>query len=114
MARFDIETSTELATVLAEMGMPTAFTDAADFSGMTGEAQLMIGKVIHQANITVDEVGTEAAAATAVVMDVTSAPEPQEPVVLTIDRPFAFWLRERSTGVIVFMGRVTDPSQTRG
>ena len=112
--RFDIETATELAAVLAEMGMPTAFTDAADFSGMTSEAQLLIGAVIHQANITVDEVGTEAAAATAVVMELTSAPEPQEPVTLTIDRPFTFWLRERATGVIVFMGRINDPSKTRG
>jgi serpin B len=112
--RFDIETSTDLATVLADMGMPTAFTDGADFSAMTTAEQLMIGGVIHQANITVDEEGTEAAAATAVVMMATSAPVPEEPVVLTIDRPFTFWLRERTTGVIVFMGRVNDPSSTRG
>lgn len=111
--RFDIETSTELASVLAEMGMPTAFSPAADFSGMTASEQLVIGGVIHQANITVDEVGTEAAAATAVVMEATAAPEPQEPVTLVVDRPFTFWLRERSTGVIVFMGRVNDPSASR-
>lgn len=111
--RFDIETSTDLATVLADMGMPTAFTEQADFSAMTASEHLAIGGVIHQANITVDEEGTEAAAATAVVMDVTSAPIPEEPVTLTIDRPFTFWLRERTTGVVVFMGRVNDPSQTR-
>ncbi len=63
--------------------------------------------------LTTDETGTEAAAATAVIMVETAAPEPQEPVTLTIDRPFTFWLRDRGTDAVVFMGRVTDPSQTR-
>jgi len=111
--KFDIETSVSLADTLKELGMPTAF-DSGDFSGMTTEVQLVIGDVIHQANITVDEEGTEAAAATAVSMDTTSAPVEQDPVTLTIDRPFTFWLRARSTGVIVFMGRINDPSATRG
>ncbi|CAN5539045.1 serpin family protein [soil metagenome] len=111
--KFDIETSVSLADTLKEMGMPTAFGDA-DFSGMTTEEQLVIGDVIHQANITVDEDGTEAAAATAVVMVATSAPVELDPVTLTIDRPFTFWLRARSTGAIVFMGRINDPSATRG
>jgi len=112
LPRFDIETSTDLADVLAEMGMPTAFTAAADFSGITQTERLSIGAVIHQANITVDEEGTEAAAAPAVIMVETSAPS-DEPVVLTIDRPFTFWLREVTTGTVVFMGRVTDPSAVR-
>ncbi len=95
--------------------MPTAFFDGvADFSGMATGEQLFIGDVIHQANITVDEEGTEAAAATAVVMIATSAPPEEEPVTLIVDRPFTFWLRARSTGVVVFMGRVNDPSATRG
>ena len=111
MPRFDIETSTSLADVLGALGMPTAFSDAADFSGMTGDESLTIGDVIHQANITTDEKGTEAAAATAVVMVATAAPAETEPVVFTLDRPFTFWLRERSTNAIVFMGRVTDPTQ---
>ena len=114
LPKFDIETSTSLAEVLGAMGMATAFDKTADFSGMTTDEQLIIGDVIHQANITVDEEGTEAAAATAVVMVATSAEVPQEPVVLTIDRPFTFWLRDRATGTIVFMGRVNDPSATRG
>lgn len=114
LPRFDIETSTSLAQALADLGMPTAFSGTADFTGMTTEVGLAIGDVIHQANITTDETGTEAAAATAVIMVETAAPEPQEPVTLTIDRPFTFWLRERSTDAVVFMGRVTDPSQTRG
>lgn len=111
--KFDIETATSLVDVLKEMGMPTPFSDAADFSGMTTADQLVIGDVVHQANITVDEEGTEAAAATAVVMSTTSAPIELEPVALIVDRPFTFWLRARSTGVAVFMGRVTDPSSTR-
>ena len=113
LPRFDIETSTSLAQALADLGMPTAFSGGADFTGMATEVGLAIADVIHQANITTDETGTEAAAATAVIMVETAAPEPQEPVTVTIDRPFTFWLRERSTDAIVFMGRVTDPSQTR-
>ncbi len=111
--KFDIETATDLSSVLSVMGMPTAFTDSADFSGMTASEKLVISSVIHQANITVDEEGTEAAAATAVVMEVTSAPAPEEPVVLNVDRPFTYWLRDAVTNTIVFMGRVNDPSATR-
>lgn len=111
--RFDIETSVELSRVLEAMGMPTAFSGAADFSGMTTAASLTIGAVVHQANITVDEEGTEAAAATAVVMVETAAPEPQEPIVLTFDRPFTFWLRDRGSGTVLFAGRVADPGSTR-
>ncbi|CAB4852106.1 MAG: serpin family protein [Actinobacteria bacterium] len=112
MPRFDIGTSINLTDVLAGMGMPTAFTDRADFSGITQTEPLAMGAVIHQANITVDEVGTEAAAATAVVMVGTSAPV-DPPVTVTIDRPFTFWLRETTTGTIVFMGRVNDPTTGR-
>ena len=112
--KFDIETATDLSSVLSAMGMPTAFTDNADFSGMTASEKLVISSVIHQANITVDEEGTEAAAATAVVMEATSAPAPEEPVVVNVDRPFTYWLRDTATNTIVFMGRVNDPSATRG
>jgi len=114
MPKFDIETSTDLGSVLGALGMTTAFTDRADFSGMTTAEQLFISAVIHQANITVDEEGTEAAAATAVAMAGTSAPAPEETVELTIDRPFTFWLHDTSAQVIVFAGRVNDPSATRG
>lgn len=110
--KFDIETSVSLADVLKAMGMPTAFDEGnADFSGMTTKDQLVIGDVIHRANITVDEEGTEAAAATAVVMVDVSAPPP---ATLVFDRPFTFWLRARTTGTVIFMGRVNDPSTTRG
>jgi serpin B len=76
---------------------------------MTSEAQLLIQDVVHQANITVDEEGTEAAAATAVVVGVTSAPA-DEPVEVTVDRPFVFALRDRETGAVLFFGRVVDPT----
>jgi serpin B len=81
----------------------------ADFSGMDGTRNLYIGDVIHKAFIAVGEKGTEAAAATAVVMRAGSAP----PTGLAIhaDRPFIYVLRDQPTGAILFMGRVLDPTQ---
>jgi serpin B len=76
---------------------------------MTAEERLFVGMVIHQANITVDEQGTEAAAATAVGMRATSAPM-DPPVELTIDRPFLYAVRDTATGAVLFLGRVSDPS----
>ena len=108
MPRFGTESKVELGPVLAALGMPTAFTDAADFSGITREQALQISAVIHQANIDVDEKGTEAAAATAVVIRATSMPA--EPVTLTIDRPFLFALRDMESGAVLFLGRITDPT----
>lgn len=109
MPRFSAESKLGLADALAALGMPLAFDpDRADFSGITTEETLFISDVIHQANIDVDEEGTEAAAATAVAMEAGSAP--MEPVTLVIDRPFLFALRDTTTGAIVFLGRITDPS----
>ncbi|MFH0750627.1 MAG: serpin family protein [Chloroflexota bacterium] len=109
--RFSIVTKAQLADVLAALGMPSAFDDRADFSGITKAERLAITDVIHQANIDVDEKGTEAAAATAVVMGKVSMPA--EPVTLAVDRPFLFALRDVPTGAILFLGRVGDPSITR-
>jgi serpin B len=111
LPKWDTESHVQLRQALSELGMPTAFSDGADFSGMTTEAELAVQDVVHQANITVDEKGTEAAAATAVVVGVTSAPV-DEPVVVTADRPFLFVLRDVETGAILFLGRVVDPSAT--
>ncbi|MEQ1702828.1 MAG: serpin family protein, partial [Ilumatobacteraceae bacterium] len=108
MPRFDIESNVELGDVLAAMGMALAFSDDADFSGMTTAEELKISKVVHQANITVDEQGTEAAAATAVVVEPTSAPS-GDPISFNLDRPFVFAVRDRATEAILFMGRVSDP-----
>jgi len=115
LPKFDIQTATSLADVLGAMGMARAFEDRDEFTGMSSEKPgLFIGDVIHQANITVDEEGTEAAAATAVIMVGESAPqEPPTPVVFVVDQPFTFWLRDRATGTVIFAGRVNDPSATR-
>jgi serpin B len=113
MPRFGIESRADLADALSAMGMPLAFDlDTADFSGISPiarETGLYIKKVIHQANIDVDEKGTEAAAATAVVMATGGGPMTRE-VEFRVDRPFLFLIRDVPTGAILFMGRVVDPS----
>jgi serpin B len=105
--RFEFETEISLASTLSAMGMPTALSEAADFSGMTGAKDLFISDVFHKAFVSVDEEGTEAAAATAVVMSLTSMPE--SPIEFTVDRPFLFLIREHETGTVLFMGRVVNP-----
>jgi len=112
LPKFGVESHLDLADVLAAMGMPTAFDgNRADFSGITTEEKLFISAVIHQANIDIDEKGTTAAAATAVVMGRTSMPA--DVVTLRVDRPFLFALRDLPTGTILFLGRVADPSVPR-
>jgi serpin B len=106
LPKFAIETSATLNEPLAALGMRDAFDGAADFSGITREEALFISAVAHQANIDVDEKGTTAAAATAVVMESSGAAEPP----IRVDRPFLFALRDVPTGAILFLGRVTDPS----
>jgi len=109
LPKFSIQTATSLADALKALGMPLAFDpEQADFSGITTQEQLFISDVIHQANISVDEKGTEAAAATAVVMAGSAAPAQR--VTLRVDRPFLFALRDVPTGAILFLGRVVDPS----
>jgi serpin B len=110
MPRFSFESEFSLSGTLAAMGMPDAFSaGAADFSGMTGNRELSIQEVVHKAFVSVDEAGTEAAAATAVTMP-TSAP-PEEPIVVNINRPFIFLIRDIETGSLLFMGRVLNPVQ---
>lgn len=109
MPRWDFRTQVGLKEVLSELGMPTAFDpERADLGGMTAEAELFLTHVLHEATITVDEDGTEAAAATAAVAGVTSAPVDQ-PRPVTADRPFLFVVAEVDTGAPLFVGRVTDP-----
>ena len=107
--KFDFGSSMSLADRLARLGMPTAFTDRADFSAITRSTRLELSHVLHQANITVDEKGTVAAAATAVVARATSAPASFERLVF--DRPFLFFVRDVPTGATLFAGQVTDPSK---
>jgi len=108
MPKFEYESSFQLSDMLIEMGMPNAFGDA-DFSGMTGTRELFISEVVHKAFISVDEEGTEAAAATAVIMPVSAAPSPA--VEVTIDRPFIYMIRDLQTGTILFVGRVLNPTE---
>ena len=112
LPRFKIETKSDLSSALAGMGMPLAFDPTrADFSGITTQEQLYISKVVHQANVSIDENGTEATAATAVQAVAVSTTVPiQPPVTLHVDRPFLFAVRDTKTGAILFLGRVVDPS----
>jgi len=111
MPKFTFESSFSLSEALITMGMTDAFNpDVADFSGMA-DADLFIQEALHKAFIAVDENGTEAAAATAVIIGVTSAPMPVEPIVVNIDKPFLFYIQDAETGEILFMGRVLNPSE---
>ena len=107
MPRFQYEFRVGLADRLAEMGMPSAFSSQADFSGIDGTRDLIVSDVIHKAFVSVDEAGTEAAAATAVLFELTSIPPP--PVEMTLDRPFLFFIRDIPTETILFAGRVANP-----
>jgi serpin B len=108
MPKFKIESSIGLNKALSSLGMGIAFTDSADFSGMTGKPELFISNAIHKAFAQVDESGTEAAAATAVIVGVTSIPA--SPVAVTVDRPFIFLIRDIKTGTVLFTGRVMNPA----
>ena len=110
LPKFDFGSEHDLKPVLVPMGMGAAFDPAkADFSGIA--PQLYIGKAVQKANVTVDEEGTEAAAATYAAMMCTAMPPgirpPPRPFVA--DRPFLFIIRETRTGLILFLGRVTKP-----
>ena len=103
MPLFELESEFSLDQTLTEMGMPDAFGAGADFSGMTGTRGLWISEVVHKAFVSVDEEGTEAAAATAAVF------LESEPTLVTVDRPFIFLIRDRATGAALFLGRVMNP-----
>ena len=94
-----------LADVLSSLGMSDAFSGAADFSGMDGTRSLFIDSVVHKAFVSVDEHGTEAAAATGVMMTLSL------PTTMRIDRPFVFLIRDLETETILFLGQVLDPTE---
>ena len=116
LPKFEFESRFQLSETLKSMGMSAAFDSAAsDFSGMDGRSCLAgdgeclyVREVVHKAFVSVDEAGTEAAAATAVMMQTESAPP--EPVSVTVDRPFISLIRDRKTGALLFLGRVETPS----
>jgi serpin B len=108
LPRFKMTSEHDLGGTLKTMGMPLAFDESrADFSGISKAERLYITKVAHKAFVEVNEEGTEAAAATGVVIGTKSMPPP--PKVFRADRPFAFILRDATTGTVLFMGRVADP-----
>ena len=106
LPKFEFDTKYLMSETLKGMGMLTAFTWDADFSGMTGYKDLFISFVVHQAYVKVDEKGTEAAAATAVGMPMSAAPRN----IFRADHPFIFIIQEKETGNILFFGRVVNPA----
>jgi len=108
LPKFEFDSKYFMKNTLISLGMPTAFSDDADFSGMIGKKDLYISNVIHQAYVAVDEKGTEAAAATAVIMFESFA-MPMN--IFRADHPFVFIIQEKDTGNILFLGRVVDPTK---
>jgi serpin B len=109
LPRFKTEARCELVETLKALGMGTAFTGDADFSGMNGKRDLCIAKVIHQTFVAVDEAGTEAAAATAVTMARATGAPTAVPKRFEADHPFIYLIRDRQTGAILFLGRLVNP-----
>jgi len=109
MPKFKLESEFGLNDTLSLLGMPVAFSDQADFSGMDGARDLRITDVVHKAYVSVDENGTEAAAATGVVVGLTSAPAEIHEV--TLDHPFVYLIRDIKTGAVLFVGRVLNPAE---
>jgi len=109
LPRFRATSSFSLGEALSSMGMPSAFNSEADFSGMDGDRDLFISEVVHKTVVDVAEKGTEAAAATAVIMALAERVTPERLVFFTADHPFLFLIRDAQTGCILFIGRVTNP-----
>ncbi|MGA2490549.1 MAG: serpin family protein [Anaerolineales bacterium] len=107
LPRFELSFPFRLDDTLKSMGMVYAFSDQADFSGMDGSQELYLGAVLHKAFVAVEEQGTEAAAATAAIMTLKAISF--SPVAFRADHPFVFLIREKSTGCILFIGRVVNP-----
>ena len=108
LPRFKFTSEFGLRSMLESLGMKDAFLpDEADFSGMNGKRDLFVTAVLHKAYVDVNEEGTEAAAATGVIVGTTSVP--LQPAVFRADHPFLFFIRHRPTGTVLFMGRVAEP-----
>jgi serpin B len=112
MPKFTFKNEYTLNDVLMDMGMETAFSGSADFSGMFENTDALISKVKHKTFIDVNEEGTEAAAVTSVGIDVTSYPgnHTNDPIIFNVNRPFVFVIRESNSDCILFLGKVINPS----
>jgi serpin B len=112
LPRFEFRSKLALAPLLSGLGMPSAFDpDSADFSKLVvkQEEPIYLKDVLHEAHVRVDEYGTDASAASIVGSVLLS-----DPPHFTVDRDFVFFIRDRLTGAILFMGRVSDPSVQPG
>lgn len=114
LPRFKTEYATSLKPALTALGMADAFDPSkADLNGILPEGatteRVFISDALHKTYLSVDEQGTEAAAATAVIMGITSAPLPTEPFSMVVDRPFLIAIADKPTGVILFLGSISSP-----
>jgi serpin B len=109
LPKFRAESEFSLRKALSTMGMPTTFTDKADFSGIDAHRGLAISEVAHKAFVDVSEQGTEAAAATGITMHATAMRMREEAVVFRADHPFLFLIRDTRSGVVLFIGRLMNP-----
>jgi serine protease inhibitor len=112
LPRFRVEADTSLAPVLRDLGVRTAFTADADFSGITAAERLYIGAAVHKAYVDVDEHGTEAAAATAIGFAAAAMRKPPPPAAMVVDHPFLFAILDAASGLPLFLGQVTNPRRT--
>lgn len=114
--RLGLEQTCSLRETLENLGASTLFTERADLSGITDDPLgLSVSDVIHRAIVTMDESGTEAAAATAVLMPLGCAPTlPELPAVFRADHPYLFLILGRKTGIVLFLGRVVNPQEAFG
>ena len=112
LPKFKIESRFELKKVLMEMGIKAAFSKSADFSKMNGKSNLLIDEVIHKTFVEVSEKGTEAAAATAVIVREKSMAIKDNPKVI-VNRPFVFVIKENKNNAILFIGKYVKPEKTK-
>ncbi len=110
LPKFKLDTSYSLAPTLGALGMKLAFTSSADFSAMDGQRDLAVSAVVHKAYVSVDEQGTEAAAATGVAVAGSAMPRPAiKPIIFRADHPFLFMICDKQDGGILFLGRMISP-----
>lgn len=109
MPKFSLETTIDVKENLGMMGLTLPFSSQADFSGITGNKELFISGIIQKAKLNFDEKGSEASAATAVVMGIKCIPHFNDPVSFTANRPFFFMICDKTTHAILFMGRLKAP-----
>ena len=107
--KFRMENRFDLNQTMIELGMISAFTPQANFSGISKQKGLYINKAIHKTFVQVDEKGTEAAAVTAIGMNLTSIREPADPYMVEVNHPFIFIIMDKKTRTILFIGRCLQP-----